>query len=129
MQRLFINAAILTMCALYTSGCLLAVGAVGGAGGVVYYKGNLKEHLNYSVTDIYDATIQSAADQGFQVLNDEHDPYKAQMKFKDADDKKIWVDTEAATRETSLIKIRVGVGGDKAKASLLLEKIKSRLFL
>ncbi|MFP6596965.1 MAG: DUF3568 family protein [Candidatus Hydrogenedentota bacterium] len=129
MQKFLIRSVLLIMCFGVMSGCVLALGAVGGAGGVVYYKGNLKQYLNYPVTDIYEATMQTMADEGFRIFNDEHDPYKAQMKFEDTEGKSIWVDIEASTRETSEIKIRVGVKGDKARASQLLEKIKGRLLL
>ena len=129
MRRLLVSSVMLVTCCSLMSGCVLAFGAACGAGGVIYYQGNLQEYLNYPVREIYEATMQTMAEEGLGVYNDEHDPYKAQMKFEDTDGKSVWVDIEASTRESSEIKIRVGVGGNKARASQLLEKIKTRLIL
>jgi hypothetical protein len=67
--------------------------------------------------------------EGMGIYNDEHDLYKAQLKFEDTDGRNVWVDIEASTREASLIRIRVGTGGDTVRASQLLEKIKGRLMI
>lgn len=129
MQRVLVRSVLLLVCSAMMSGCVLALGAAGGAGGVVYYKGNLKEYLSYPVTEIYVATVQAMADEGMKVYSDEHDPYKAQLKFEDIDERSVWIDIEAVTREASEIKIRVGVSGDKNRASQLLEKVKAKLLL
>jgi hypothetical protein len=129
MRRVMVQSVFLLAFCAMMSGCVLALGAAGGAGGVVYYKGNLKEYLSYPVTDIYEATIAVMDDEGMKIYKDEHDPYKAQLKFEDIDESSVWVDIEAVTREASEIKIRVGVSGDKQRATQLLEKIRTNLTL
>ena len=129
MKKIMVRSVMLLACCAMMSGCVLALGAAGGAGGVVYYKGNLKEYLSYPVPDIYEATMSAMDEEGMKIYNDEHDPYKAQMKFEDIDERSVWIDIEAVTREASEIKIRVGVSGDKQRATQLLEKVKTNLTL
>ena len=98
MKRILTQSVILVMCFATMPGCIFALGAAGGAGGVVYYKGNLKEYLNYSVMEIHTATLQTMADEGIQIYSDSVDTYKSEMKFEDTDGRNIWVDIEASTQ-------------------------------
>lgn len=117
----------LLLCVVSMSGCLLAVGAAGGAGGVIYYKGNLSEYVDYPVNEIYQATLKVLDKRNLPLYSDVHDSYKAKLTSELDNGKNIWIDIDSVTRQSSEIKIRVGAGGDQKEAVLLLEAIKSHL--
>ncbi len=117
----------LIVCVATLPGCLLAVGAAGGAGGVIYYKGNLSEYVDYPVSDIYQATLKVLDKRNMPLYSDVHDNYKAKLSSELNDGKNVWIDIDSVTRESSEIKIRVGASGDQKQAVLLLEAIKANL--
>ncbi len=115
----------LVLCAAIMPGCLLAVGAAGGAGGVMYVKGNVSEYVNYPVSELYQATLKVLDKRNMPLYSDTHDSYKAKMTSELQDGRNVRIEIDSVTRDSSEIKIRVGANGDQKEAVLLLEAIKS----
>ena len=118
---------VVVLCALSSSGCLLAVGAGAGAGGVVYYKGNLKETLPHSSNAVFDASLKALSDEALLVDSQKQDPYRGEIKSEYPDGKNIWITITALGHDTCELKIRVGAGGDQKRANQLLVRIKEHL--
>lgn len=118
---------IVALCAASFSGCLAVVGAGAGAGGVVYYKGNLKETLPHSSSDVFAASLGALNDEALTVVNQEQDPYRGEIRSEYPDGKKIWIDIRAIGHETTEIKIRVGITGDQKRANALLVRVREHL--
>ena len=127
MRNKLFSCVVLLLCIVSMSGCMLALGAAGGAGGVVYYNGNLSEYVDYPVNEIYQATVKVLDNRNLPLHSDVHDTYKAKLTSEFPEGKNIWIDIDSVTRESSEIKIRVGVSGDQKQAVLLLEEIKANL--
>ena len=127
MRRKLLRSVALLLCLVAMPGCLLAVGAAGGAGGVVYYKGTLSEYVDYPVNEIYQSTLKVLDSRNLPLYSDTHDSYKAKLTSELANGKNIWIDIDSVTRGSSEIKIRVGATGDQKEAVLLLEAIKKNL--
>ncbi|MFP6581116.1 MAG: DUF3568 family protein [Candidatus Hydrogenedentota bacterium] len=117
----------LSACMICFSGCLLALGAGAGAGGVVYYKGNLTDTLYYSALDVHEAAMKAVGEEGLPILSEKHDPYKGSVRSEYPDGKNVWISIVAVERETTEVKIRVGASGDQKRANSLLLKLKSHL--
>lgn len=110
------------------SGCVaLAVGAAGGAAGVVHVKGRLVDKINAPVERVYNASLSMLAAKGLPVIEQRADVASARIKSEYKDDKDIWIEIEAITSEVCEIRIRVGLTGDQDRSIDLLEGIKSRL--
>lgn len=122
-----ISTAFLLICAVCFSGCLLAVGAGAGAGGVVYYKGNLTDVVYHSALDVHEAAMKAVGEEGLPILKEEHDRYKASIRSEYSDGKKVRISITALDHEKTEIKIRVGAGGDQLRANALLVATKNHL--
>jgi hypothetical protein len=127
MRRKLLRSVALLLCLVAMPGCLLAVGAAGGAGGVVYYKGTLSEYVDYPVNQIYQSTLKVLDSRNLPLYSDTHDSYKAKLTSELLNGKNVWIDIDSVTRGSSEIKIRVGATGDQKEAVLLLEAIKNNL--
>jgi len=110
------------------SGCAaVVVGGAAGAGGAMYFTGKLEDTINRPVTKVYDASLRALKQMGLPVLEHEHDSMTAKIKSLFADDKKVWIDIESVTVDTSRITVRVGLIGDEAKSRRILESIRKNL--
>ena len=98
MRRKLLRSVALLLCLVAMPGCLLAVGAAGGAGGVVYYKGTLSEYVDYPVNEIYQSTLKVLDSRNLPLYSDTHDSYKAKLTSELANGKNIWIDIDSVTR-------------------------------
>jgi len=117
----FICLALITVSA---SGCLVAAGAAGGAAGVIYVKGNVKDYLDYSVSQIHVAAEKALTNEGLTLSVNRVDESSARLESEYADGKNITVNIERVTQEGSQISIRVGAAGDNQRALRILSNIK-----
>jgi len=115
----------LAMVTLSASGCFwLAVGAVGGVAGAVYYEGRLQQTLNADVAKCYQAAQQTLADLKLPVFENRVDAVTAHLESRYADDKRVWIDMEAVGSGSTKITIRVGVVEGKDRALAIMDGIK-----
>jgi hypothetical protein len=115
---------------LLISGCaplLVAGGAGAGAGGVIWYKGELRDTLNASVPHARLAVITSLKDLNLSILEEKKDNLVVKIKSQFADGKKIWISLESLNKTTAKIKIRVGTLGDEYRSRRILELTKKHL--
>jgi len=112
---------------LGASGCVLLVGAAGGAGGTVYVMGKLKEDLNAPVPKVKRAAVAGLKDLGLPVLKDKGDQLTASLESEFSDGKHVWIDIEARDESSSQIGIRVGLLGDEQRSRRVLKAIRQHL--
>lgn len=109
-------------------GCaLLLAGAAGGAGTAFWLSGKLSDE----VSSPYERTIH-AAKKAMKSLDMEIDKETksnevTQIRSEYADGSEVWIDIRPLTQATSKIEIRVGIKGDKAASTKILERIKKYL--
>ena len=111
-----------------TSGCVaLLLGAVAGAGSVVYVKGELEKNLDATVVKMHKASLAGLKDLDMFVLSDELNVHNASIRSEDAQGKKVTIRIDALTERSSKIKIRIGIVGNKTKSQIILDAIERKL--
>jgi Protein of unknown function (DUF3568) len=124
MKPLVLRVLCLLLVSATASGCLLAAGAAGGAAGVIYVKGNVREYLDYTVPQVHVAAEKALTNEGLTLKVNKKDEDKVRIESEYADGKNIWVDIEPVTAEASYLTIRVGVAGDNQRSLRILNNIK-----
>lgn len=131
MKNALLRAAILLIATAPLTGCVvLAVGAAATAAGAgaVYVKGQLKETLDGRVMEVHRAARIAMNDTNIRITTDLQDDFSATLNGEMADGTRVWVDIKRVTTSTTEISIRVGLTGDQAKSSELLERTKRQLY-
>lgn len=118
---------LLAISGMAMSGCVAVVAAGGAAGGVAWVRGELQVPLESKVQDVNQAVAEAGKDLGLHPISQEKDLLSGEFVFRNAQDEKIVVTTEAQTSASTLLGIRVGLFGDQAQSQLILDKIKSHL--
>ena len=120
---------ILSMGLLMNSGCaavLIGGAAAGGAGTVLYVKGELHSTEDVSLDRAWNATQAAIKDMGFNVTAKERDAVSATLVAFTADGKKIQIILNRKADNVTEIGIRVGTFGDESMSRLILERIRKR---
>ena len=120
---------ILGMGLLMNSGCaavLVGGAAAGGAGAVLYIKGELHSTEDVSLDRAWNATQAAIKDMGFTVTAKDKDAVSAELVALTADNKKISIILNRKADNVTEISIRVGTFGDESMSRLILEKIRKR---
>lgn len=110
------------------SGCVpLVIGAAAGVSGYAWVKGELAHEFNHSAEKAHRAVSRAMRDLKLAVYEDKGDRLSAKIhaKFSDGTDVNIFI--EAKTEKACVVKIRVGLLGDKEKSEMVLSVIKKRL--
>jgi hypothetical protein len=114
--------------AVQLSGCAaLVVGGAAGAGGTIYVMGKLEDTINRPVSKVYEASMKALKQLELPVFEHEKDSMSAKITSMFADDKKVWINIESVTSDTSKITIRVGMTGDEVKSRRILEAVHKHL--
>lgn len=111
------------------SGCaavLVGGAAAGGAGAVLYIKGELHSTEDVSLDRAWNATQAAIKDMGFTVTAKDKDAVSAELVALTADNKKISIILNRKADNVTEISIRVGTFGDESMSRLILEKIRKR---
>ena len=110
------------------SGCIaLALGAVGGAAGVTYVKGNLTDKLDHSAGAVRAAAVMALEEMALPIYENEVDLSSARLRSEFADDKDVWITIKSITAGSSKITIRVGITGHQRRSVRILDTIKANL--
>jgi hypothetical protein len=125
--KYLVNFFALMLCTILASGCLVALGAGAGAGGVVYYKGNLKDTLGYTVPQVHEAAMKAVGEEGLPIYEESYDDYNGHIRSEYPDGKNVWITLEAVGRTSTHLKIRVGAAGDQKRANTLFQNIQANL--
>jgi Protein of unknown function (DUF3568) len=114
--------------AVLSFGCAAAVvGGAAGAGAVLYSKGELKSTENGSVSQVFDAAIETMNSMQFNVVTKDQDSLKAKVLAKKSNGDNIDIKLEQKPNNLTEMKIRVGAFGNEDQARLIQEKIRERI--
>jgi hypothetical protein len=127
MKRTFVALLLGLFLVVQASGCLLLVGAGGGAGGAVYVMGKLKEEINAPVAKVHEAARAAIKDLGIPLIQDKEDTLTTHLESEFSDGKRVWIDVEKTSDTVSTLTIRVGLLGDEVKSREILAKVKQHL--
>ena len=126
MRKLF--SGFLSVLILSASGCIpLVIGAAAGVGGYAWMQGELAQDLSAATERVHRASSKAMRDLKIAVYEDTGDRISARIVAKFTDGTDVNIQINAKTEYQSVIKIRVGVLGDKEKSELILNAIKKRL--
>lgn len=113
---------------LSASGCVpLVIGAAAGAGGYAWYKGELSNDVNVPAEKLHKAASRAMRDLKLAVYEDKGDRLSGKIAAKFSDGTDVNITVTAKTEVASIIKIRVGVLGDKEKSEMIFTAVKRRL--
>ena len=127
LRRLILVIAVLSAAGTVTGCVALAVGAAGGAAGVVYVKGRLVDTIDAPVERVYNASLAMLGAKGLPVREKRIDFSSARIRSEYKDGEDIRIEIDAITSEVSEVRIRVALTGDQGRSSDLLDSIKARL--
>ena len=112
-------------------GCVaLLAGSVAGAGTAVWLSGKLTQAVDASLEQATQAAKDAVTPANFESATKESTSGKivVQIRSKNIEGEKIWIDIHKITESRSRIEVRVGtLVSDKAAAEKLLKKITGRL--
>src|SRR5712692_2182711 len=120
---------ILGMGLLMNSGCaavLIGGAAAGGAGAVLYVKGELHSTEGVPLDRAWDATQAAVNDMRFTVTAKDKDAVSATLMALTTDNTTIQITLNRNADNLTEILIRVGTLGDESMSRLILERIRKR---
>jgi hypothetical protein len=117
----------LLACVLSTSGCFLILGAAAGVGGYAYVSGVLEKNFTVPAGQLEDATKKGLKDLKLVLESEESDRLSAKYRSTLADGNAVKIDIKALTEKTSVIRIRIGIIGDKSKSEMVLNAVQKHL--
>lgn len=109
------------------SGCLLIAVGAGAAGTVAYVRGELDTTLSAGIDKSYDATLKGLDQLQISPIQKSKDALTAEIVSRNAEDTKVTIKLTRVDDKLTKISIRVGVFGDQAQSTTILEHIKKNL--
>ncbi|MFH1624919.1 MAG: DUF3568 family protein [Pseudomonadota bacterium] len=106
---------------------LIAGGAAAGAGGAIWYKGKLEATVNGTIHEVRRATVAALKEHGLPVLTESRDGFVTMIESEISDGTRIWIKLSSVAASATKVNIRVGILGDRAKSTRILETIKKNL--
>ena len=124
----FLAVALVLM--IQISGCapvLLATGAAGGGGTILWMKGKLEENLDAPFDRAHTATIGGLRSLALPINKDRKDRVTAEIETEFSDGKKISIKLKSLSESITKITVRVGTFGDEDRSKRILEAIHKNL--
>lgn len=121
------QALVLMGAVLFSSGCFLLLGAAAGVGGYAYVSGVLEKNYNVPMEELQDAAKRGLKDLNLALETEESDHLSAKYRSTLADGNAVKIDLKALTEKTSMIRIRVGILGDKSKSEMIFNAIQEHI--
>ncbi len=114
--------------ATFGSGCVaLMVGAAGGAAGVVYVMGKLKDEQPYDVATLHAAVLAGLKDLSLTPSEDKHDQLSAHVESAFADGEHVWIELDSVSDAKTALTIRVGLTGNERRARTIHDAVRRHL--
>lgn len=114
--------------AVIGSGCwYLAAGAAAAGGTYAYVQGELKETLPASLSRVAAATDSTVDQLDLEEVKRRVDGVVGHYELKTADDQTVTIELESTRTDTTRVRIRVGIVGDRRLSERILETIRSNL--
>jgi len=111
---------------LWTSGCLLLLGAGAGVGGTVFYMGKLEDEVNGSVPKVHRATVAGLKKLDMPIITEKGDQLSGKVESVTADNQRVWIYIDSLAPSRSKVSIRVGYLGNEARSRRILQAIRGR---
>lgn len=118
---------------LATSGCMLAVLCVGGAGlavgATVYQEGILRTLEANPMPQVWESTLRTINELDFRLLETVEEPEEHRLEARGPDDEKIriWMSPWPDDPDVTDLRIQIGIVGDEELSRHILRTIRSRL--
>lgn len=119
----------LACCLILCSGCaalLIGGGAAVGAGSVAYVNGELRSVESVSLDAAWKAVENAMKQLELAEVAREKDALRAKMKARGAGDKKVVVKLKKVLEQSTELRVRVGLFGDKVLSQAILEAVRKR---
>ncbi|TAL01218.1 MAG: DUF3568 family protein [Verrucomicrobia bacterium] len=126
MKNKFLLLLIAGLISVLGTGCILFVGAAAGAGGYAWYSGELKSSEAVSYEKAISATQAAMKSLGYAQTEMDKDALRTKITFRGAGDEKAVVTLNKLSSNVTEIRVRVGVVGDRAKSTGIMDAIKQK---
>ena len=114
--------------ALLQSGCVAVVaGAAAGAGAMAYVRGELDATLDKDYDQVVRGATRAIEQLRFAKESEQQDALAAILVARTATNKNVEIKITKTSATLTKVAIRVGVFGDEAVSTTILEKIKANL--
>ena len=123
----FLLLAVIAISGLTQAGCFFLVGAAAGVGSYVWLNGALEQNLDASAARVHDAALRALKKQKLSIVQDKDDRLQSRILAEFASGENVHVDIDALTEQSSKIRIRVGIMGNRAKSETILAAVKRYL--
>ncbi len=106
---------------------LVGAGAGAGAGTVAYVQGEHSQVHAGNYERVWSATLAGLSQMNIKVIKTEKDALSGTISARRADDTSVTVKVEPTGADTTTVKIRVGMFGDRAASESIQARIVSSL--
>ena len=106
---------------------LVGAGAGAGAGTVAYVQGEHSQVHAGNYERVWSATLAALSQMNIKVIKTEKDALSGTVSARRADDTSVTVKVEPTGADTTTVKIRVGMFGDRAASESIQARIVSSL--
>lgn len=127
LKRTVTLVSLMITCLIGLSGCVAVVAAGGAAGGVAYVRGELQMQLDQPAHEVNSAVEDAAKEMELFQVERKRDLIGGQFVYRNAQDQKITITTEAQGQQITQLSIRVGIFGDQQQSQVILDRIRSHL--
>ncbi len=119
---------LLSTSLLSLNGCVwLLAGAAGGASAYGYVRGAYTSAEDATINETWNATVNALKELKIPIQSKNKDGLIAVVNAVTADDKNVKITLSRVSSDTTSIKIRIGVFGDKMRTRQLLDTIREHL--
>lgn len=124
-----ITAAVLCVSAMSLSSCLLALGAVAGAGGFAYVEGKYTGNIDATVPQAYNAALKAVqTNDDYVLVSKKTSPTSSTINAATKSDQTdFYVQIDRLTDNASKVTIKFGTFGNQAQSVGLLNEIKKNI--
>lgn len=124
-KRIFLG--FLPLLAFVFSGCVAVVAGGVGAGTVAYVRGDLQTKIEAPHSAVYQASQSAVESLGFALVEQKEDAVSGEIIARTSQDRRVRIQTQEETSETTGLSIRIGTFGDEELSRRILREIEGNL--
>ncbi|MFQ5990510.1 MAG: DUF3568 family protein [Candidatus Methylomirabilales bacterium] len=109
------------------TGCAVALVGAGAGGTYAYMRGELEREYDASLDQTWAATLQALTALKVQVVDTKKDELGGEIEARRADETKVQVALDSKASNRTLVKIRIGIFGDRDVSERIGREIEKRL--
>jgi len=118
---------LLALLGLPLTGCVAVVAGAAGAGTVAWIQGRLDSVIDARFETVKGAAGAAISDLRLSKISEKQDGLTAVFVARTADDTRVEIKVAKIAEKATKVEIRVGLMGDKALSTAILDKIKANL--